>query len=85
MSQKKKVGADLTTDAARAKLAEAVAHVDWPNVGRVCYSLSQGFTWGKFDNAYWRPNYNQILLEIDWLVDNAAVIKESLLYLKENK
>lgn len=85
MSQKKKVGDDLTVDEARTKLAEAVAHVDWPNVGRVCYSLSQGFTWGKFDNAYWRPNYNQILLEVDWLVDNAEAVKQSLIRLKENK
>jgi len=85
VSRKKKVGANLTTDEARAKLAEAVAHVDWPNVGRVCYTLSQGFAWGKYDNAYWRPNYNQILLDINWLIDNAEAIKTSLHCLKENK
>ena len=69
---------------ARKLLQEAVAKVNWINFARTLESLTE-HDWGKYNNNFWRPDFNQVLFDKDWLADNAGKIKEALDTLYESR
>lgn len=69
---------------ARKLLQEAVAKVNWINFARTLESLTE-HDWGKYNNNFWRPDFNQVLFDKDWLADNAGKIKEALDILYESR
>lgn len=68
----------MTEAEARAKLAEALKHLDLINLGTVFASLAEGNDWYKYDNSKWKPNFNRALSDKDWLANHAGEIKEAL-------
>lgn len=69
---------------ARKLLQEAVAKVNWLNFARTIESLIE-YDWGKYENNQFRPNFNQLLLDKDWLAENAGQIKEAIDTLYEDR
>jgi len=69
---------------ARKVLQEAVGKINWINLVRTMESLTE-YDWDRYDNNYWRPNFNQVLLDKDWLAENAGKIKRALETLYESR
>lgn len=41
------------------------------------------FPWLKYDNNYFRPNFNQLEYDIPWMVDNMQQVCEAVQTLKK--
>lgn len=77
---------NLILETARNVLIEANKQVNWVNLGAVFFMLGAGgFSWGKYDGAYFRPDYKRALADAKWLAENSEKIKEAMLLFKENK
>lgn len=76
----------MTVDEARDIVKQAVREVDWLNFARALDMMGpKGFKWRKFDNGFWRPAWNKIESDKEWIAENAGKLKEALDTLIEDK
>lgn len=63
------------------RIINEAERVDWVNIGRVVSSLRE-HPWNRYDNNYWRPNFKQAEVDLEWLLDNIAGMCEDVKQLK---
>lgn len=75
----------LTDEQARAKIAEAVQKVDWMNFALVMDTIARGHNWNKYDNAYYKPNYQRAEKDAIWVGDNANDLRKAMDTVRKNR
>jgi hypothetical protein len=76
----------MNIEEARNILVESTAQVDWINLGFILSTLGeQGYSWRKYDGAFFKPHFNRSLVDMKWLDKNSERLNQALNFIKDAK